>query len=62
VVIEDACGASHADAAQRSCEALRFAGDAIMTDTEAFCAALGKAGRAQAKQQGLGQTEDKRRV
>ena len=44
VVIEDACGAGHAEAAQRSCEALRFAGDAIMTDTEAFCAALGKAG------------------
>jgi len=43
VVIEDACGAGHADAAQRSCEALHFAGDAIMTDTEAFCAALGKA-------------------
>ena len=46
VVIEDACGAGHADAAQRSCEALHFAGDAIMTDTEAFCAALGKASRA----------------
>ena len=44
VVIEDACGAGHAEAAQRSCEALRFAGDAFMTDTEAFCAALGKAG------------------
>ena len=41
VVIKDACGAGHADAAQRSCEALRFAGDAIMTDTETFCAALG---------------------
>jgi nicotinamidase-related amidase len=46
VVIEDACGAGHADAAQRSCEALRFAGDAIMTDTEAFCTALGKASKA----------------
>jgi len=43
VVIEDACGAGHADAAQRSCEALHFAVHAIMTDTEAFCAALGKA-------------------
>ena len=43
VVIEDACGAGHVDAAQRSREALHFAGDAIMTDTEAFCAALGKA-------------------
>ena len=46
VVIEDACGAGHVDAAQRSCQALHFAGDAIMTDTEAFCAALGKASRA----------------
>jgi hypothetical protein len=44
VVIEDACGAGHADAAQRSCEALHFAGDAVMTDTEVFCAALGRAG------------------
>jgi hypothetical protein len=34
-----------ADAAQHSCEALSFAGDAIMTDTEAFCAALGPMGR-----------------
>jgi biuret amidohydrolase len=45
VVIEDACGAGHADAAQRSCEALHFAGDAIMTDTAAFCEAVGTAGR-----------------
>ena len=50
VVIEDACGAGHVDAAQRSCQALHFAGAAIMTDTEAFCAALGKASGAQAKQ------------
>lgn len=42
VVIEDACGAGHADAARRSCESLRFAGDAIMTDTAAFCAAAGR--------------------
>jgi nicotinamidase-related amidase len=45
VVIADACGAGHAAAAQRSCEALQFAGDAIMTDTEAFCAALAKIAR-----------------
>jgi biuret amidohydrolase len=44
VVIADACGAGHADAAQRSCEALGFAGDALMTDTAAFCAALGRGG------------------
>jgi nicotinamidase-related amidase len=40
VIIADACGAGHADAAQRSLESLRFAGDAIITDTEAFCGAL----------------------
>src|SRR5712671_3893456 len=60
VVIEDACGAGHADAAQRSCEALRFAGDAIMTDTEAFCAALGKASGAQAKQTISGESDSAR--
>jgi hypothetical protein len=31
VVIEDACGAGHADAAQHCCEALRLADDAIAT-------------------------------
>jgi nicotinamidase-related amidase len=45
VVVEDACGAGHTDAAQRSRESLRFAGDAIMTDTAEFCAALDRAKR-----------------
>jgi len=36
VIIADACGAGDEAAAQRSIEALRFAGDAIITDTEAF--------------------------
>src|SRR3981189_484909 len=40
VVIADACGAGHEDAAQRSLESLKFAGDAIITDTDAFCTAL----------------------
>jgi nicotinamidase-related amidase len=40
VVIADACGAGHEDAAERSLEALRFAGDAIITDTKTFCGAL----------------------
>jgi nicotinamidase-related amidase len=35
-IIVDACGAGDEAAAQRSIEALRFAGDAIITDTEAF--------------------------
>ena len=36
VIIADACGAGDEAAAQRSIEPLRFAGDAIITDTEAF--------------------------
>ena len=43
VVIADACGAGHEDAARRSLDALAFAGDAIITDTEAFCGALNRA-------------------
>jgi nicotinamidase-related amidase len=45
VLVEDACGAGHTEAAQRSCESLRFAGDALMTDTASFCAALGRTKR-----------------
>jgi nicotinamidase-related amidase len=37
VIIADACGAGHADAAKRSLESLAFAGDALITDTAAFC-------------------------
>jgi nicotinamidase-related amidase len=40
VVIADACGAGHEEAARRSLDALTFAGDAIITTTDAFCAAL----------------------
>jgi nicotinamidase-related amidase len=40
VIIEDACGSGHAEAAQRSIEALKFAGDAVFTDVEAFCNVL----------------------
>ena len=36
VIIADACGAGDEAAARRSLERLRFAGDAIITDTEAF--------------------------
>lgn len=34
VIVEDACGSGHAEAAQRSIESLKFAGDAIFTDSE----------------------------
>src|SRR5262249_42336943 len=44
VIIEDACGTGHVEAAQRSVESLRFAGDAVFTDVEAFCKALQRRG------------------
>jgi nicotinamidase-related amidase len=44
VIVEDACGNGHADAAQRSVESLKFAGDAVITDTETFCRALARKG------------------
>jgi biuret amidohydrolase len=42
VIVEDACGSGHAEAAQRSVESLKFAGDAMFTSSEAFCSALQK--------------------
>src|SRR6202047_3770810 len=38
VVIKDACGFGHADAAARSIASLEFAGDALLTDVEEVCA------------------------
>jgi biuret amidohydrolase len=40
VIVEDACGSGHAEAAQRSVESLKFAGDAVFTDSVAFCRAI----------------------
>jgi nicotinamidase-related amidase len=40
VIIADACGAGDADAAKRSLESLAFAGDALITDSAAFCRLL----------------------
>jgi biuret amidohydrolase len=42
VVIKDACGFGHSDAAARSIVSLEFAGDAFLTDAETFCAELGR--------------------
>jgi nicotinamidase-related amidase len=42
VIIADACGAGHEDAAARSMGALKFAGDSMITDTQTFCAHLAK--------------------
>jgi biuret amidohydrolase len=40
VVVTDACGAGHEEAAKRSIEGLAFSGDAILTDTGSFTALL----------------------
>lgn len=40
VIVTDACGSGHAEAAERSVELLKFAGDAIFADADAFCRAL----------------------
>ena len=40
VIVTDACGSGHAEAAERSIESLKFAGDAILADADAFCRAL----------------------
>jgi len=36
VIIADACGAGHPDAAKRSLDSLAFAGDALITDVATF--------------------------
>ena len=43
VVIKDACGFGHCDAATRSIASLEFAGDALLTNADTFCAQLGRA-------------------
>jgi len=40
VLLADACGAGHPDAATRSLAALEFAGDTILSDTETFARLL----------------------
>jgi biuret amidohydrolase len=42
VLVTDACGAGSEDAAQRSIETLKFAGDALISDTETICGVLQK--------------------
>ena len=37
VLITDACGAGNEEAAKRSIESLKFAGDALITDSETIC-------------------------
>jgi nicotinamidase-related amidase len=40
VLVTDACGAGNEDAAKRSIESLKFAGDTILADTEKICGVL----------------------
>jgi nicotinamidase-related amidase len=42
VVVKDACGFGHHDAAERSIASLEFAGDALFTGVETICAHLGR--------------------
>jgi nicotinamidase-related amidase len=42
VVVKDACGFGHRDAADRSIASLEFAGDALLTNADTFCAQLGR--------------------
>jgi biuret amidohydrolase len=42
VLVIDACGAGDEEAAKRSIESLRFAGDALITDAETICNVLRK--------------------
>jgi nicotinamidase-related amidase len=45
IVVRDACGAGDEAAAARSLDTLAFAGDAMLADTDAVCAALSASGR-----------------
>jgi biuret amidohydrolase len=47
VVVADACGAGHEDAAQRSIASLQFAGDAFITDAKTICGVFRKRGEGQ---------------
>ena len=42
VLVTDACGTGNEEAARRSIENLKFAGDALITDTETICQVLRK--------------------
>jgi hypothetical protein len=44
VVVKDACGFGHRDAAERSIASLEFAGDVLITNVETIGAQLGRIG------------------
>ena len=41
IIVRDACGAGHAEAAERALAGLAFTGDAFLTDTDEVCGILG---------------------
>jgi nicotinamidase-related amidase len=41
IIVSDACGCGHDEAAARSIESLRFSGDAFFTDVEEICREFG---------------------
>ncbi len=49
VVVKDACGFGHRDAADRSVASLEFAGDSLLTNADTFAALLGQAREKQAQ-------------
>ena len=40
VIVRDACGAGHEEAAQRSVACVEYSGDAVFTDVETICNVL----------------------
>jgi nicotinamidase-related amidase len=49
VVIKDACGCGHRDAAERSIASLEFAGDTLFTDVDTMCAQFERMQQEQAR-------------
>ena len=43
ILVRDACGAGHQDAAERALQTLEFLGDTVLSDVEAVSAALNPA-------------------
>jgi nicotinamidase-related amidase len=42
IVVTDACGFGHRDAAARSVASLEFSGDALLTNVETICSQFGR--------------------
>jgi nicotinamidase-related amidase len=42
VIVRDACGAGHEEAAQRSLAGIAYSGDAVLTDVDTICGVLSR--------------------